>query len=314
MIPELKGKGLFVFSDPGGAKPVLAFIKLNPELQDYMVVSDREYDFFSDFNIPVTSYTTGCEGHILKRFSPDFIFTGTSYTSELDKTYIAAGKKAKIPVYSFVDHWTNISARFQQQQLAILPDLVLLVDNHAKNMALKEGIPEEQLLVIGNPYHEYLKSWRPLLSRSAFFNSIGLNTGSKKVIVFGPDPLSNVNGRIKFGFDEIEGVRELAAIADKLAEDYIILLNPHPNQKIQELLPFERNNLVVLKEKLDVNTLIFHADLVLGIFSSFLLEALVMGKTVIRFFPTSINNDPFAHMAVGQIVVGKEALLKILTS
>jgi hypothetical protein len=245
-------------------------------------------------------------------FQPDFILTGTSYTSELDKTYIATGKKSKIPVYSFVDHWTNISARFQQQQLAVLPDLVLLVDNHAKNIALEEGIPEEQLLVIGNPYHEYLKTWRPSLSRTAFFDAIGLYTGNKKVIVFGPDPLSNVNGRIKFGFDEIDGIRELAAIADKLSDEYIILLNPHPNQKIQELLPFERKNLIVFREKLDVNMLIFYADLVLGFFSGFLLEAQIMGKSVIRFFPAPINNDPFKRMDLGIIVIGKEDLLKFL--
>ena len=52
MINNLKGKGIFVFSDPGGAKPIMALIKLN-RLKNYKVFSDREYSFFKDFNLKV---------------------------------------------------------------------------------------------------------------------------------------------------------------------------------------------------------------------------------------------------------------------
>ena len=48
-------RGLFIFSDPGGAKPLLAFIE-NHKLKDYKVISDRVYDFFLDFGINVINF------------------------------------------------------------------------------------------------------------------------------------------------------------------------------------------------------------------------------------------------------------------
>jgi hypothetical protein len=101
-IPELKGRGLFVFSDPGGAKPLLALLKLRPELKNYLVVSDRNYDFFSDFNIPVASYTSESANEVIKEFNPDFIFTGTSYTSKIELNFVLAAKRFNIPSYSFL--------------------------------------------------------------------------------------------------------------------------------------------------------------------------------------------------------------------
>ena len=55
---SLSGRVLFVFSDPGGAKPCLALIKEYPGL-DFKVYSDRYYSFYKDFGIEVNKVKGG---------------------------------------------------------------------------------------------------------------------------------------------------------------------------------------------------------------------------------------------------------------
>ena len=58
MLDKLKiknlynNRGLFVFSDPGGAKPLMSLIE-NYGLVNYKIYSDRIYDFFLDFDVLV---------------------------------------------------------------------------------------------------------------------------------------------------------------------------------------------------------------------------------------------------------------------
>ena len=104
---------LFIFSDPGGAKPILAFIDDN-KLQNYKVISDRVYSFYDDFGVPVHPYKGNVKEEI-DIFKPTLIFTGTSYTSTIEKEFISCGKYNHISTLSYVDHWTNISDRFKLQ-------------------------------------------------------------------------------------------------------------------------------------------------------------------------------------------------------
>ena len=75
ILPKLVGKGLFVFSDPGGAKPCLSYILIN-NCSNYIVISDREYKFYSDFKINVI-ITEEVERYIFE-YKPDYIFSATS--------------------------------------------------------------------------------------------------------------------------------------------------------------------------------------------------------------------------------------------
>ena len=51
-INIFKKKTLFIFSDPGGAKPILSFIKLN-NLKNFEVISDRNYKFYDLFKLKI---------------------------------------------------------------------------------------------------------------------------------------------------------------------------------------------------------------------------------------------------------------------
>lgn len=302
ILPDLKGRGLFVFSDPGGAKPILALVQtLSQSLDNHKILSDRSYSFYTDFNVVVEKSTNSPQKEI-KCFKPDFLFTGTSYTSKIELEYIKAAKELNIPSYAFIDHWTSVRERFDKNGIEILPDKILVIDKEAKEIAIVQGIDEIMIEIIDNPYHGYVKNWKPVVNKQEFLNSIGLAGTKKKIAVYAPDPLSNINGIEIYGFDEITATRKLNAVFENLRNKYHFILQPHPNQNFDVLTNVLNREVIVVCDNINVNTLIFYADVVIGYFSNLLIEASLMNKRVIRFLEKKINNDPLAKKGIGKVV------------
>jgi hypothetical protein len=313
----LEGKILFVFSDPGGAKPCLALSdKLNKS--NLVVLSDREYSFYNDFETDVIRIQELEElEEYIESFKPDLIFTGTSYTSSLEKTAIKSAKKKNIKVFSFVDHWTAISERFTgEQENFELPDQIWVIDEKAMNIAISEGISAELIVISGNPYHAWLKNWKPKNIRSVFLNAYNIPL-NKQIILFAPDPLSNVNGVEAYGYDEYSVSQKMIELVEQCSnsekEKYHFLVKAHPNQNYTKLckLFINQTYFTVLPQSVDTNESIYHADVVMGFFSSILIEAEIMGKVVIRFLVKDSKKDPFFNLNLGTIV-NEDNLMKTI--
>lgn len=299
-------KILFVFSDPGGAKPLLSFIAIH-KLKNYRVISDRVYSFYKDFGITVHPFN-GDTNKEIDSYNPDKVFTGTSYTSDIEKEFILCAKKKGIATIAFVDHWTNISKRFlSKDQTYILPDEIWVLDERACGIAVKEGIPREILITNGNPYHDWLKGWKPPISKTEFLQSIGMDDPARKLLLYAPDPLTNIEGLKNWGFDEYTATKELYDYKEKnpgIFKGWKILIKAHPNQNITLLsdLVFNNNDFILDKGMLDTNLCIYYSDLVLGFFSSILVEANLLGKPVLRYIPTGANFDPLKKESVGKVL------------
>lgn len=309
----LKGNGLFIFSDPGGAKPILSLVSfISDKLLCYKIVSDREYSFYREFDLDVVAFS-GNINKIVSDFKPDFIFTGTSYTSKIELQFIEFGKKIKIPTYSFVDHWTNIRERFNNNGTEVLPDIICLIDSRAAEIAFKQGLEQDRILITGNPFHEYLKLWKPKIERDEFFLSQGISSEEKKLVIFAPDPLSNVDGLTKFGFDETQVINEMCELIGDLKNSVQFIFKPHPNQNIAIINPFFLENVILADKNIDNNHLIYYGDCILGFFSSYLIEAEIMNKKVLRYLPAGSFNDPFAEFSIGTII-NKQSFVQSLLS
>lgn len=298
---DLSGRGLFVFSDPGGAKPLLALAREFKKIGDLQVISDREYQFYGDFGLEVNVIIndTALASYIIN-YNPDFIFTATSYTSNLEKDVRRIAVENDITSYSFIDHWTSMLARFSKGGEVIFPDRIFLTDQAAVNIAISEGLPEDLLRYIGNPFHSFLQSWKPTIDREKFLGTLGIPS-NKLICTYAPDPLSNVDGLDIYGYDELSATAEIKNIADILRDSITVVLKPHPNQNIARLELILGDNIVLLSAGTDSNTLIYYSDLIVGFFSSFLLEAEIMGKPVYRMLLDN-RNDPFSTAIVGKVV------------
>jgi hypothetical protein len=309
---ELKGRGLFVFSDPGGAKPLLTLADENiRSLTAVKAVSNRLYPFYKDFSTKVDSPNLFSN---IYDFKPDFLFTGTSYTSDIEINYITAAKENGIPVYSFVDHWTNILDRFSNGVKTIFPDIIFVLDERAKQIAIEEGVEVEKLSILPNPYHTLLRKWHPNKTKDSFLYENKI-PAANLLIVFAPDPLSNVGGIEKFETDEKIISYEFSKVMVEIKSNkkITIIFKPHPNQNIDYILPVINNfglDILCLKD-IDTRELLYYCDIVVGVFSNILIEGQILGKDVIRFLEKS-NNDPLAQLNIGTICRTKDQLLKIL--
>jgi CDP-glycerol glycerophosphotransferase (TagB/SpsB family) len=295
-----KNRGLFVFSDPGGAKPLLSFI-FNNKLKNYKVVSDRKYNFFLDFKINVNEFLNSNEKKIIKDFNPDYLITGTSYTSKIELRFIKAAKELNIKTYSYIDHYTNFKERFLLNENYNYPDNIILIDDKAEKIAKKNELDKfSKLLVMKNFYLDFLQQWEPFVSKIFLKNKLNISENDK-IILFAPDPLSNINGKENYKFDEkdvldivINSLKKMKII------NYKLIIKLHPNQNRGYLLSNIANtDYVVFENNISSIDLIYFSDIIIGMFSSILIEAKVFKKTIIRYFPASNSLDPLDRMNVG---------------
>lgn len=300
MINEIKGKGLFVFSDPGGAKPILSFI-FNKKVKNYMVVSDRKYNFFSDFNINVETYDLNKENEIINEYNPDYIFTGTSYTSKIELKFISLAKKLNISTYSFIDHYTEYKKRFYFNANYIFPNVIFVTDKKAKNIAYKARLDgHSKIFISGNFFHEYLKKWKSKVSKKIFLSDLKINI-NQKILLFAPDPLSNINGKKTLFFDESDVWIDLSKAFNMIdfESEILLIIKTHPNQNINYLkkivAEFPVKNYLFIST-VDTNELIYHSDVIIGIYSNFLVEAEKLKKNILRHIPNPNNEDSLDHL------------------
>lgn len=305
MMPFLQNcKTLFIFSDPGGAKPCLAMAESFAK-EDVMIISDRSYSFYTDFVNDVSLSSIDEMPSIIDNFAPTQVITGTSYTSKIELHAIKIAKKKGIFVSSFVDHWTKIKERFYiAPNVLMLPDHILVIDEEAQKIAIESGLPAKKMVIIGNPYHIWLNNWQPKISRKFFLDSYGIKSTKSKLILYAPDPLSNINGIKEYGFDELGITKSLGIFIDMNAtffNDYLILLKPHPNQNIVELekILTTFDNILILPRNIGVNECIYFADIVIGFFSSLLIEAKMLKKLIIRIYEGYIDKDPLKNKNIG---------------
>lgn len=310
----LEGKVLFVFSDPGGAKPILSLIE-ETNIETCLTVSNRHYSFYDDFRTQVKIVENDFE-EIVNSYKPDLIFTGTSYPSDFDKQFLKIALEKNIKCYTFVDHWTNMDLRFTYENTFLEPSQVWVIDERAKEIAMQAGVPESKIIISGNPYHRWLKNWEPKISKEIFLESIGLKNNTDTLIVFAPDPLSNINGMEKYGFDELSALKDLIELFEKHQSElshFKVLIKAHPNQnreKIEEII-HDNKTFILLPYDTDANTMTYYGNIIIGFYSSFLLEAKILDKEILRFIPVPMKEDPIGELNAGTIV-NKESLLSNL--
>jgi hypothetical protein len=318
MRPKLSENTLFVFSDPGGAKPCLSLIEIDT-LSNANVISDRHYSFYENFTSSVNVLAEGFDEYI-EEIHPDMIFTGTSYTSDIEQRFIQIARDNGILCYSFVDHWTNVSKRFRTiEGEMILPDAIWVIDENAKQIAINEGIDEGKIIISGNPYHQWLRMWKPKLSKYEFLSKLGIDPTVSRSILYAPDPLSNVNGKDRYGFDEYSALEEFINVFNKfndLLDDHYILIKAHPNQQLEKLgrIVAKESKVIILPQDIDEKEAMVASEFVIGHFSSILIEAELLGVKVFRYLPESTGEDPLKSLNVGEIVNTKSLGASMINS
>jgi hypothetical protein len=296
---QLPGKHTaFVFSDPAGANACMGFAKLGKVYQSQISIlfCNKRYDEEEVENLQVVS-----EIPPFKELGVDCVFAGTSHPQSsgyFEVNCIREARKSGIKTISFVDHWVNFRLRFlDEKNELIFPDEIWVVDEKARQQAIKEGLAESLLKIKRNPYHIYLEYlWKPSFKGKAYLSELNI-PGEGFHILFAPDPLSLRDLEKTTGFTEAEALEQLLAVLSTLYLPVRLVVKCHPLQPVEKLEEAANGSKIPVHiiSSADTLELVNAADLIIGFYSNLLLEAEALGKKVLRFFPGDEKADLLRH-------------------
>lgn len=310
----MKHKKILLFSrDPGGANTViplvLALRKKGNEVR--LLGKDMALEKYSKAGLEgidiaglVSEISQGAIKDFLLSEKPDFIITGTSASDVTEKYIWKAAENLNIPSFAILDQWINYGIRFSRYSIAAieeyrkaisheyLPTRILVMDEFAKEEAIIDGIEPSKILVTGQPYFETLLKEKGKITS----NRLGeikrkLNLKDDDFIVtFASEPVSIDYANTDYwGFTEktifselLEGVKKISSMLEKRIS---IIIRPHPREdedSFNEMIIGlgERINIVVDRNSSSIE-LISLSDVVAGMSSMFLIEALILDKPVL---------------------------------
>lgn len=303
-------KLIFGYSDPGGANQIAAIVnylknkKYNKKVC-FRILTDKHGYKHKDLlpHIEIIDPRLDKVEEIILDFQPDKIFTAASLLSYIEHFLIKVAKKHEIKSMTFLDHWTSYYEKFIRDGKTNFPDLILLSDDRAKKIAIEQGLPEKKLRIVGNLFYENLMNYLPSISRKEFFDFFELDMDNK-ILLFISDSISEQNGGYKesinkFGFNEIstfstvmEELKRLEKSGRLKIADFILLIKLHPKERIDKYnhlitnLSFAKN-IVVQTSDISNHDILFYSDFHIGMFSSMVIESIILGKKVLR---VEINN------------------------
>lgn len=274
--------------------------------------------------LPPQSFGVATDGpeaaaRLLDRARPDLVLTGTSEVPSLEKPLWAAARRARIPALAILDYWSNYVERFAGPGGSLapehLPDAIAIMDEIARDEMTAVGFPAGRLHVTGSPHLEEVASLPAgAAERAARLRAdLGVAAGAHLVVF-----ASEANARLcgvdassprfmgfteRTALEELLGALEALAPRRPLAPHVVVKL--HPKESPAEYAWLESRGCpfpLRCVGDVDPRTLILAADLVAGMTSMFLLEAVLLGKPVLSLQPGRLRDDVLISNRAGASV------------
>jgi Capsule polysaccharide biosynthesis protein len=240
---------------------------------------------------------------LLAREGARVVLTGTSMEASKDAAFWDAARTAGIPSIALVDHWCNYSERFTSEApFDAVPDTIAVMDEAAAAALQAEGCPPGLLLVTGQPHFDEVIRDSATLSRTEVRQELDVDP-VRPLLVFASEPQGRYYGNA-LGYDEQDALGALLESAAAVAPDAQVVVKLHPLEQpdaFSDLPETERRVAVRVVRAYPPEHLIRAADIVLGMTSVLLLEAVLTGTPTISIRPGG-GEDHFLSVHADKIV------------
>jgi len=287
---SLDKKILFFARDPGGASQLSGIIHEYSNCEVY--AKDFAYNIFINNKIKAINITSL---DIIKEKLDSFslVVTGTSYADDSEKELWKTAKEIGIPTVAYFDHWMNFN-RFNHKRFGqIYPDYIFVFDKLVEH-GIIESNPDcsSKVLSVGSTVLEKFVTYS--LSNEAqidykkengFFD-YDLN------IVYAAEKIKGFAIEDEYGVNEFSQFEKLIDACLVLGKKIRVFFRPHPKHNVKEVeffldyLQNRKNIHIELDKSHDKISLLYACDVVFGINTMVLIEAMLLGKRV-----CSIGND-----------------------
>jgi len=307
---------LIVSGDAGGARAVIPVArKFFEEKVPFIVADNGIIDKEAPLEWPRVSIQyegrNGLLGDIFAQHDIGLVIFTTSVKDTMPLAVARLAKSKKIPVICVLDNWMNYRYRMEIDGFpAFYPDIYTVMNDHAFDEAVADGIPSYILKITGQPALASLGeefSISKKLDRDKKVETIGISP-DKRLVVFISEPAAKDSGsgpennRFR-GYTEKTVLCKLCKEMQPFFGEIYLGLIRHPREERDSLsLSWQE-----CRGRLDGGIIdawtgreaVFLSDGVAGMTSILLYEAWLVGKPVISLQPGLIDKK-LAFMSKNQ--------------
>ena len=248
---------------------------------------------------------------------PDLILTSAASMPGLDMTerYLRQwGSEHSVKTVAILDQWQNYGQRFsgagKDEKLAYMPDYIFVMDELAKDEMITEGIPEDKIIITGQPAFDSILDRNRLSEADCSSIKTDLNLSKTETIVtFAAESLKKDFGN-SLGYDEhstlvcLGNVLEKICTQNKQLEIYL-LIKLHPENTYEEF-EWALSKWPLLKMRITKNEhrpyeVLAISDIVVGMSSILLVEAILAGNIVVSLQLDSLVGSKMVATKTGAI-------------
>lgn len=224
-----------------------------------------------------------------EKYNPNVVFSTNIFVVG-DVMMLKSAKNRNVKTVGLVASWDNTTTK---GLLRVIPDTLLVHNEIIKEEAINiQDIPERKIKTVGIAHFDSYKDYKPI-SREDFCKKMGIEF-NKRIIVFSPA------GNIFISTDwQICEILKRSIHLGEIPDDVVILVRVHPTNptNFDKFNPdknfvidepgVEFEGLGVRKKELDKNSqnhlldTLFHADLIINVVSSMVIDAAVLDKPII---------------------------------
>lgn len=314
----MKGKAhldiLFFAEDPGAAN-YMVDLPLQCQAVGFscrVLADGLAKGFFQKAEVPYEDIG-GCDdpGEVLRELSPRLLVVGTSENPRsLGFGLVEAARRAGIRTLGVVDAFMNAAYRFRglgEDPLKFAPEWIAVPDAWTRRAFLDLGHPEDHVVVCGHPRYDAVRQRGLELKeqgKEALRGRLFPDAQPGDAVVLFASELSEGLNRSQFTRSEeytLQGwggsslrtpivLEEFLEALDHSKERPYLALRLHPKEQQKDFSAFlDRFDRVSQGEP--VLEVIFASDFVVGLTSTLLLEACLLGRPTLSILPRELERE-----------------------
>lgn len=307
-----KEKLVYCFSrEPGGAEVLSLVLESQANYVYCLIGKDYACNIFDLHGLTYTRYQGNTREELFtffdglqKKAPASVVLTSAASVPELDMTEKYVWKWAlsrSVPSIAVLDQWQNYKERFSGPNgtdvCQYLPDIICVMDESARQSMVSDGLPAERIEVVGHPSLARLRrimTDRRVTEKEAVRKSLGL-TGDQQLVLFVSEPFSQVYGD-RAGYTELTILEELISylqerslLLKRNCNDIKLVVKLHPKNSAEVFEKFKNDHAgiwetlrpVVITGEIEKISVLAASDLVVGMASIMLMEAIALGKPTV---------------------------------
>ncbi len=269
---------LFVTGQYAGAQyihPLLEKWSVSNSPNWSLVATGASRKYWDDAQVSYNLVETPLINNVAKcidELKPSLIIVSASANIHLEGLFIANAKKRGITTASFIDIWANYLMRFKHSGELIFPDSVFAIDEKCAEEMIVDGIPQDIIRVIGQPYLEKITKNTPRLGTTTLLTS---------------QPIKKYLGN-SLGYDEAD-FWKICLDAIKKTRRGDVLATRHPDE--DSYTDRQANSNIIWSAGQGIDD-VADSHTVIGMFSMQMMVGYLWGRKVASIQPHLRENDP----------------------